>query len=128
MIESIVYETAQHREMLDNILDIFDVETQYNLNIMPHGQTVVDVFNKILSGVDKVIKECNADIVLVHGDTSTTLNGDLAAFYNKKSIGHVEARVRTYDIYSLFPEEANRKVTGALTTFHFSATDSNREI
>lgn len=126
-VESIVCVTAQHREMLDSVLDIFGVKPQFDLNVMSHGQTIVDISNKILSGVDKVINDCNPDIVLVHGDTSTTLNGALAAFYNKKVIGHVEAGLRTYDIYSPFPEEANRKLTGALATLHFSATESNRD-
>ena len=126
-VESIVCVTAQHREMLDNVLSIFDVKPQYDLNIMSHGQTIVDVSNKVLSGVDKVIKECNPDIVLVHGDTSTTLNGALAAFYNQKPIGHVEAGLRTGDIYSPFPEEANRKLTGAITTLHFAPTKSNEK-
>lgn len=125
-IESIVCATAQHREMLDTVLEIFDVKPQYDLDIMAHGQTIVDVSNKVLTGVDKVIKECNPDIVLVHGDTSTTLNGALAAFYNQKPIGHVEAGLRTGDIYSPFPEEANRKLTGAIATLHFSATKSNK--
>ena len=125
-IESIVCATAQHREMLDTVLEIFDVKPQYDLNVMSHGQTIVHVSNKVLTGVDKVIKECNPDIVLVHGDTSTTLNGALAAFYNQKPIGHVEAGLRTGDIYSPFPEEANRKLTGAIATLHFSATESNK--
>lgn len=125
-IESIVCVTAQHREMLDTVLEIFNVKPQYDLDIMAHGQTIVDVSNKVLTGVDKVIKECNPDIVLVHGDTSTTLNGALAAFYNQKPIGHVEAGLRTGDIYSPFPEEANRKLTGAIATLHFSATKSNK--
>ena len=125
-IESIVCATAQHREMLDTVLEIFDVKPQYDLNVMSHGQTIVDVSSKVLTGVDKVIKECNPDIVLVHGDTSTTLNGALAAFYNQKPIGHVEAGLRTGDIYSPFPEEANRKLTGAIATLHFSATESNK--
>ncbi|WP_300902887.1 non-hydrolyzing UDP-N-acetylglucosamine 2-epimerase [uncultured Clostridium sp.] len=125
-IESIVCVTAQHREMLDTVLDIFNVKPQYDLDIMAHGQTIVDVSNRVLTGVDKVIKECNPDIVLVHGDTSTTLNGALAAFYNQKPIGHVEAGLRTGDIYSPFPEEANRKLTGAIATLHFSATKSNK--
>ena len=125
--ESIVCVTAQHREMLDAVLDIFDVKPQYDLNIMSHGQTIIDVANKVLTGVDRVIKESNPDIVLVHGDTSTTLNGALAAFYNKVPIGHVEAGLRTGDIYSPFPEEANRKLTGAITTLHFAPTESNKE-
>ena len=125
-IESIVCATAQHREMLDTVLEIFDVKPQYDLNVMSHGQTIVDVSNKVLTGVDKVIKECNPDIVIVHGDTSTTLNGALAAFYNQKPIGHIEAGLRTGDLYSPFPEEANRKLTGAIATLHFSATESNK--
>lgn len=125
--ESIVCVTAQHREMLDAVLEIFDVKPQYDLNIMSHGQTIVDVANKVLTGVDKVIKECKPDIVLVHGDTSTTLNGALAAFYNQVPIGHVEAGLRTGDIYSPFPEEANRKLTGAITTLHFAPTESNKK-
>ena len=124
--ESIVCVTAQHREMLDAVLEIFDVKPQYDLNIMSHGQTIIDVANKVLTGVDKVIKECNPDIVLVHGDTSTTLNGALAAFYNQVPIGHVEAGLRTGDIYSPFPEEANRKLTGAIATLHFAPTESNK--
>lgn len=124
--ESIVCVTAQHREMLDAVLEIFDVKPKYDLNIMSHGQTIIDVANKVLTGVDKVIKECNPDIVLVHGDTSTTLNGALAAFYNQVPIGHVEAGLRTGDIYSPFPEEANRKLTGAIATLHFAPTESNK--
>lgn len=126
-IESIVCVTGQHREMLDAVLDVFNVKPKYDLNVMSHGQTIVDVSNKVLTGVDKVINECNPDIVLVHGDTSTTLNGALAAFYNQKPIGHVEAGLRTGDIYSPFPEEANRKLTGAIATLHFAATKSNKK-
>lgn len=125
-VESIVCATAQHREMLDTVMEMFDVKADYDLDIMAHGQTIIDVSNKVLSGVDKAIKDCNPDIVLVHGDTSTTLNGALAAFYNKVAIGHVEAGLRSGDIYSPFPEEANRKLTGAITTLHFSATESNK--
>ncbi|WWU64275.1 UDP-N-acetylglucosamine 2-epimerase (non-hydrolyzing) [Clostridium baratii] len=125
--ESIVCVTAQHREMLDTVLEIFDVEQDYDLDIMVHGQTIIDISNKVLRGVDSVIKECNPDIVLVHGDTSTTLNGALAAFYNKVPVGHVEAGLRTYDIYSPFPEEANRKLTGAITTLHFAPTTTNEK-
>lgn len=126
-VESIVCVTAQHREMLDNVLEIFNVKQQYDLNVMSHGQTIVDVSNKVLIGIDKVIKECNPDIILVHGDTSTTLNGALAAFYNQKPIGHIEAGLRTGDIYSPFPEEANRRLTGAIATLHFAATEGNKE-
>ena len=124
-IESIVCVTAQHREMLDSVTDIFKVKPHYDLNIMAHGQTIIDVANKVLSGVDNAIKQCNPDIVLVHGDTSTTLNAALAAFYNKVPVGHVEAGLRSGDIYSPFPEEANRKLTAAITTLHFSPTKTN---
>ena len=124
--ESIVCVTAQHREMLDTVLEIFDVHQDYDLDIMAHGQTIVDISSKVLKGVDEVIKKCQPDIVLVHGDTSTTLNGALAAFYNQVPVGHVEAGLRTYDIYSPFPEEANRKLTGAITTLHFAPTKTNK--
>ncbi|WP_343347364.1 non-hydrolyzing UDP-N-acetylglucosamine 2-epimerase [Terrisporobacter petrolearius] len=123
--ESIVCVTAQHREMLDSVLDIFDIKPQYDLDIMAHGQTIIDISNKVLRGVDEVIKEAEPDIVLVHGDTSTTLNGALAAFYNKVPVGHVEAGLRSYDMYSPFPEEVNRKLTGVVTNLHFSPTKAN---
>ena len=123
--ESIVCVTAQHREMLDSVLEIFDIKPQYDLNIMAHGQTIIDISNKVLKGVDEVIKEVKPHIVLVHGDTSTTLNGALAAFYNKIPVGHVEAGLRSYDIYSPFPEEANRKLTGTITSLHFAPTKTN---
>ncbi|WP_411169802.1 non-hydrolyzing UDP-N-acetylglucosamine 2-epimerase [Clostridium sp. MB05] len=125
IFESIVCVTAQHREMLDSVLDIFNIKPQYDLDIMAHGQTIVDISNKVLNGVDEVIKKCSPDIVLVHGDTSTTLNGALAAFYNKVPVGHVEAGLRSYDIYSPFPEEANRKLTGVITNLHFAPTKTN---
>lgn len=124
--ESIVCVTAQHREMLDSVLDIFNIKPQYDLNIMAHGQTIVDISNKVLRGVDEVIKKCEPHIVLVHGDTSTTLNGALAAFYNQVPIGHVEAGLRSHDMYSPFPEEGNRKLTGAITNFHFAPTVTNK--
>ncbi len=123
--ESIVCVTAQHREMLDSVLDIFDIKPQYDLDIMAHGQTIIDISNKVLRGVDEVIKQAEPDIVLVHGDTSTTLNGALAAFYNKVPVGHVEAGLRSYDMYSPFPEEANRKLTSVITNLHFSPTKTN---
>lgn len=125
--ESIVCVTAQHREMLDTVLEIFNIKPDYDLNVMSHGQTIVDISNKVLKGVDEVIKACQPDIVLVHGDTSTTLNGALAAFYNQTPVGHVEAGLRTYDMYSPFPEEANRKLTGALAELHFAPTTTNEK-
>lgn len=124
--ESIVCNTAQHRDMLDTVLEIFDVKPDYDLDIMAHGQTIIDISTKVLRGIDEVIKKCNPDIVLVHGDTSTTLNSALAAFYNKVPVGHVEAGLRTYDMYSPFPEEANRKLTGSIAVMHFSPTETNR--
>ena len=125
--ESIVCVTAQHREMLDSVLEIFNIKPQYDLNIMAHGQTIIDISNKVLKGVDEVIKKCSPHIVLVHGDTSTTLNGALAAFYNKVPVGHVEAGLRSYDLYSPFPEEANRKLTGSITNLHFAPTKTNEK-
>ncbi len=125
-IESIVTVTAQHREMLDQVLEIFDIKPDYDLNIMKQGQTLADITTRALNGLDEVIKEAKPDIILVHGDTSTTFAGALAAFYNQVKIGHVEAGLRTYDKYSPFPEEMNRKLTGAMTDMHFSPTISNK--
>lgn len=125
--ESIVCITGQHREMLDSVLEIFNVKPKYDLNVMSHGQTIIDISNKVLKGVDEVIKECKPDIVLVHGDTSTTLNGALATFYNKVPIGHVEAGLRTYNLQSPFPEEANRRLTAILAELHFVPTLTNQK-
>ena len=125
-IESIVCVTGQHREMLDAVLKIFDIKPDYDLNIMKHGQGIVDISNKVLEGVSSVINDCKPDIVLVHGDTSTTLNGALASFYNGIPVGHVEAGLRSFDINSPFPEEANRKLTGAIAQFHFAPTNTNK--
>ena len=125
-IQSIVAVTAQHRQMLDQVLEIFDITPDYDLNIMQAGQTLSDITTRALNGLDKVIKEAKPDIILVHGDTSTTFAGALAAFYNQVRIGHVEAGLRTYDNYSPYPEEMNRKLTGAMTDFHFSPTISNK--
>ena len=125
-IQSIVAVTAQHRQMLDQVLEIFDITPDYDLNIMQSGQTLADITTRALNGLDKVIKEAAPDIILVHGDTSTTFAGALAAFYNQVKIGHVEAGLRTYDNYSPYPEEMNRKLTGAMTNLHFSPTVSNK--
>lgn len=121
-IESIVCVTAQHRQMLDQVLDTFDITPQYDLNIMKQGQTLVDITTRALLKLDEVIKEVKPDIVLVHGDTTTTLAGSLAAFYNQVAVGHVEAGLRTYDKYSPFPEEVNRQVTGVMADMHFAPT------
>lgn len=125
-IQSIVAVTAQHRQMLDQVLEIFDITPDYDLNIMQAGQTLSDITTRALNGLDEVIKKAKPDIILVHGDTSTTFAGALAAFYNQVKIGHVEAGLRTYDNYSPYPEEMNRKLTGAMTDFHFSPTISNK--
>lgn len=125
-IDSIVCVTAQHRQMLDQVLEIFDIKPDYDLNIMRDRQTLVEITARVLEGLDEVIKEAKPDIVLVHGDTSTSFVGALAAFYNQTMVGHVEAGLRTYDIYSPFPEEMNRNLTGRIATIHFSPTLQNK--
>ena len=122
-IESIVCVTAQHREMLDQVLKAFEIEPDYDLNIMKSGQTLVDITSRALKKIDEVIKIAKPDIVLVHGDTTTTLAGSLAAFYNQVSVGHVEAGLRTYNKYSPFPEEVNRQCTGIMADMHFAPTE-----
>ena len=114
--------TAQHREMLDQVLDLFDIKPDYDLNIMKKNQTLSDVTANIIQNMEKVYKEYNPDIVLVHGDTTTTFVTSLSAFYHKIQIGHVEAGLRTSDLYSPWPEEANRKLTGVLANYHFAPT------
>ena len=126
-IESIVCVTAQHREMLDQVLETFEIKPDYDLNIMKQGQTLGDVTTRALTGVEGVIKECNPDIVLVHGDTTTTFAGALAAFYNQVAIGHVEAGLRTYDKYSPFPEEMNRQMVDCMTDMYFAPTNLSKE-
>lgn len=121
-IESFVTVTGQHREMLDQVLDIFQVVPDYDLNIMKARQTLADVTTNALLGLDGTMKELQPDIVLVHGDTTTTFVASLAAFYNQIAIGHVEAGLRTFNKYSPFPEEANRQLTGVLTDLHFAPT------
>lgn len=122
----LVCSTGQHREMLDSVLEDFNITTDFSLKIMSNNQTLIDVSNKILDGVDGVIKETNPDIVLVHGDTSTTLNSALAAFYNRVIIGHIEAGLRSNNIYSPFPEEMNRRLVSGLATLHFAPTELNK--
>ena len=124
-IESIVCVTAQHRQMLDQVLDIFDIKPDYDLNIMKDRQTLVEIVTRSLEGLDKVMKEAKPDIVLVHGDTSTTFVGSLAAFYNQIAVGHVEAGLRTYNKYFPFPEEVNRRITGVIADMHFAPTKRN---
>lgn len=126
-IESIVCVTAQHRQMLDQVLDTFNINPDYDLNIMKQGQTLVDITTRALQSLDAVIKKIKPDIVLVHGDTTTTLVGSLAAFYNKVAVGHVEAGLRTYDKYSPYPEEINRQVTGVIADMHFAPTENSKK-
>jgi len=126
-IETIVCVTAQHREMLDQVLNVFDIKPDYDLNIMQQGQTLADVTTRALQGLEKVIKEVQPDIVLVHGDTTTTFAGALAAFYNQVAIGHVEAGLRTWDKYSPYPEEMNRQMVGCMTDMHFSPTEKSAQ-
>ncbi|MBQ8636909.1 MAG: UDP-N-acetylglucosamine 2-epimerase (non-hydrolyzing) [Clostridia bacterium] len=126
-IDSVVCVTAQHREMLDQVLDIFGIKPDYDLDIMKSRQTLVGITARVLEGLDSVIKESNPDIILVHGDTSTSFVAALAGFYNQTAIGHVEAGLRTYDIYSPFPEEMNRQLTGRIAELHFSPTIQNKK-
>lgn len=126
-IESVVCVTAQHREMLDQVLEIFDLHPKYDLNIMQSRQTLAGITTRALTGLETVIAEEKPDIVLVHGDTSTTFAGALAAYYNQVKVGHVEAGLRTYDKYQPFPEEMNRCLTGTLTDLHFAPTALAKE-
>ena len=125
--ESIVCVTAQHREMLDQVLEDFKIVPDYDLNIMKAGQTLEDIMVRALTGIGEVIREVKPDIVLVHGDTSTTFAASLASYYNQTKVGHVEAGLRTYDKYQPFPEEMNRRLTGAIADLHFSPTKMAKE-
>ncbi|EJE4551210.1 UDP-N-acetylglucosamine 2-epimerase (non-hydrolyzing) [Staphylococcus pseudintermedius] len=122
-LEPIVVVTAQHREMLDSVLDTFGIEPDYDLNVMKQGQTLSEVTSRVLLGLEDVIKKAQPDMILVHGDTTTTFAGSLAAFYNEISIGHVEAGLRTWNKYSPFPEEMNRQMTGIMADLHFAPTE-----
>ncbi|CEN79743.1 non-hydrolyzing UDP-N-acetylglucosamine 2-epimerase [Paraclostridium sordellii] len=126
-IESIVCVTAQHRQMLDQVLETFDIKPDYDLNIMKQGQTLVDITTRALQSLSGVILNVKPDIVLVHGDTTTTLSGSLAAFYNQVAVGHVEAGLRTYDKYSPYPEEVNRQITGVIADMHFAPTEISKQ-
>ncbi len=126
-IQSIVCVTAQHRQMLDMVMDMFNISADYDLNIMKERQTLAGITTLALGGIYDAVTDCEPDVVLVHGDTTTTLAGSLASFYHQVKVGHVEAGLRTYDKYSPFPEEMNRKLTGAIADFHFSPTVKNRE-
>ena len=126
-IESIVTVTAQHRQMLDQVLETFNITPNYDLNIMKDRQTLIDVTTNALHGLDRVMKEAKPDIVLVHGDTTTTFVGSLAAFYNQIAIGHVEAGLRTGNKYSPYPEEMNRQLTGVMADLHFAPTEVSKQ-
>ena len=125
-IESIVCVTAQHRQMLDQVLETFKIKPDYDLNIMKDGQTLGDITTRALTGIEGIIKEVKPDIVLVHGDTTTTFAGALAAFYNQVAIGHVEAGLRTNDKYSPFPEEMNRQMVDCMTDMYFAPTNISK--
>ena len=119
--------TAQHRQMLDQVLDLFEIKPEYDLDIMGRGQSLTDITCKVLQGLEPVLREFRPDIVLVHGDTTTTLAASLAAYYEKISVGHVEAGLRTGNIYSPWPEEINRHLTSAITRYHFAPTEHARQ-
>ena len=124
--KAIVCVTGQHREMLDQVLDIFGIKPDFDLNIMKQGQDLYDVTSKVLMGMRDILKKCTPDIVLVHGDTTTSMAASLAAFYQQIPVGHVEAGLRTHNIYSPWPEEINRQITGRIATFHFAPTELSR--
>jgi len=126
-IETIVCVTAQHRQMLDQVLDIFNIVPDYDLNIMQSRQTLEHITTRSLEGLAEVFEETKPDVVLVHGDTTTCFSSSLAAFYKQIKVGHVEAGLRTFDKYYPFPEEMNRRLTGVLADYHFSPTPSNKE-
>ena len=119
-IDSIICVTAQHRQMLDSVMDIFGLTADYDLDVMGRNQSLTDVTTKVLAGLGTVLERAKPDLVLVHGDTTTTFSAALAAFYAKIPVGHVEAGLRTYDRYSPFPEEMNRCLVGRLAALHFA--------
>ncbi len=127
LFDTIVCVTGQHREMLDQVLDIFGINPEYDLNIMQQGQDLYDITSKVLYGMRDVLDEAKPDVVLVHGDTTTSSSAALAAFYRQIPVGHVEAGLRTHDIYSPWPEEMNRQITGRIASFNFSPTPLSRK-
>jgi UDP-N-acetylglucosamine 2-epimerase (non-hydrolysing) len=126
-VDCFVCVTGQHREMLDQVLELFRIRTHFDLNVMKRGQDLYDVTASIMHGMRDVIRDCRPDLVLVHGDTTTTLASSLASFYQRVPVGHVEAGLRTGDLLSPWPEEANRKLTGALAALHFAPTERARQ-
>ena len=125
--QTIVCVTGQHREMLDQVLHIFEITPDYDLNIMKQGQDLYDVTSRVLLGMRDVLKEAQPDVVLVHGDTTTSMAAALAAFYQQMTVGHVEAGLRTHNIYSPWPEEMNRQLTGRIATYHFAPTPLSKQ-
>ena len=126
-IETIVCVTGQHRQMLDQVLDTFDIIPDYDLSIMKEKQTLFDITTNILNGIKEVLEKVNPDVVLVHGDTSTTFVTALACFYLQIPIGHVEAGLRTYDVYSPYPEEFNRQAVSIISNYNFAPTERAKE-
>lgn len=126
-IETIVCVTGQHRQMLDQVLEVFDVVPDYDLSIMKEKQTLFDITANILNNIRKVLEEVRPDVVLVHGDTSTTFVTALACFYLQIAVGHVEAGLRTYNIYSPYPEEFNRQAVGIISNYNFAPTEKAKE-
>lgn len=126
-IETKVCLTAQHREMLDQVVDLFKLPVDYDLDIMRSGQSLYDITSRVLRGLEEVLEKEKPDYVLVHGDTTTTFTASLAAFYKQIKVGHVEAGLRTGDLAAPFPEEANRQLTGVLASLHFAPTETARE-
>ncbi|VEB76189.1 UDP-N-acetylglucosamine 2-epimerase [Providencia rustigianii] len=125
--EAKVCVTAQHREMLDQVLNLFEITPDYDLNIMKQGQDLTDITCRILEGLKAVFADFQPDVVLVHGDTATTMATSLAAFYHRIPVGHVEAGLRTGNLYSPWPEEGNRKIAGHLAQYHFAPTENSRQ-
>ncbi len=125
-VKGLVCLTGQHRHMLDQVMKRFSLKADYDLNLMRPNQTLTEITARVLEGMNQVLMECRPDVVLVHGDTTTSMVAALAAFYHKIPVGHVEAGLRTYDKYSPFPEEMNRNITGRIATLHFAPTEQNR--
>lgn len=126
-IQNIVCVTGQHREMLDQVLNIFNIKPDYDLAIMKHGQTLLEITTKVINGLDEILKKEKPDIVLVHGDTTTAFSSALSAYYNQIAVGHVEAGLRTYDKYSPYPEEMNRQLIGRIADLNFAPTENSKK-